>query len=294
VVGTQRNFNLSICPPFDPFDIAYVFIISFFFAMTAATLSPRPLSLLHPSTSAHSPSDDHLSPLRRSQSPVTSHYRPFSIHILEVDSEPRRRSIIRSPSLSGMGFSFKDRKDKEKEKEKGHPKTVHNPPKAFNTFPGRPGSPLRSATTHLQDATDRPSTSNGLFNTFPKEKGLRKKRSLSSLLSAASEVSPTTSTLPSRSGSSSPYPQPPRSPLGRSNSTKLSPVDESGAPDNAAIKTGEEKPRPRRRPVNNFVRKNTWLKRQNMKVHPYPLEATYMQAYEPLQLEKCVAHYLQT
>ena len=26
-----------------------------------------------------------------------------------------------------------------------------------------------------------------------------------------------------------------------------------------------------------------------MKVHPYPLEATYMQAYEALQLEKCVA-----
>jgi hypothetical protein len=197
-----------------------------------------------------------------------------------------------------MGFtSFKDRmrdKDKEKEKEKGkgkgHAKKAYNSPKAFNTFPKLPDSPLRYATTPPL-ATDRPSTSNG-FLTLPKEKGLRKKRSLTSLLTAASEDSPTTSALPSRSGSSSPYPQPPRSPLGMSDSAQLSPVDESGAKDDAIIKAREEKPRPRRKPANNFVRKNTWLKRQNMKVHPYPLEATYMQAYEPLQLEKCVSLHI--
>jgi len=63
-------------------------------------------------------------------------------------------------------------------------------------------------------------------------------------------------------------------------------VDEIITKDDATIKgPEEEKQRPRRKPANNFVRKHTWLKRQNMRVHPYPLEATYMQAYEPLQLE---------
>lgn len=262
--------------------------------MPVATSSSRPLSLFQPSS-------DRLAPLRRPRSPPTSRYRPFSIHISDSStSEPRRRSLIRSSSLASMGFHFKDRtrgKDKQKEKEKEkaekeecyYGKPSHSP-QSFQTSPNRsrPHASAVSSPSHLphQHLPDRPSTSHGLFSR-PRDKGLKKKRSLSSLLSAASE---STSDFPSRSGSQSPvYLSQVRSPLSTSDSVQLSPVDENRIKDDATIKAPEEGTRrPRRRPANNFVRKNTWLRRQNMKVHPYPLEVTYMQAYEPLQLEKYV------
>jgi hypothetical protein len=238
--------------------------------MATATSSSRPLSLFHSPVSLDPSSLDQLTPLRRPRSPVTSHYRPFSIHIAETSSEPRRRSIIRSPSLSSMGFHFTDKareKEKAKEREKGKGKE--------RVYPE----------SHLTAIANRPSTSSALF-TLPRERGLKKKRSLSSLRSAASESDPDTNTL--SSGALTPaFHLHTRSPLATS---VLSPVDESNAIDDTTIKGSEAgKLRHRRMPSNNFVPKNNWLKRQNMKVHPYLLEAPYMQAYEPLQLEKWVS-----
>jgi hypothetical protein len=260
--------------------------------MAAATSSPRPLSLFQPPTSSHPFPVDQSTPLRRTRSPVTSHYRPFSLLISEPPSEPRRRSIFRSPSFASMGFSFMDRsrekdkakgKEKEKEEEQGYPRKISLNSNPSNISPNR-SEPHLTLSPRPPKHTDRPSTSSGLF-TLPREKGLKKKRSLSSLLSAATSESTTgTNTPSSRSGSLSPVYLPhTHSPLGTSDSVQL---DESNAKDDVTIKAAEvEKPRPRRRSA-NFIRKNTWLKRQNMNVHPYPLEAPYMQAYEPLQLEK--------
>ena len=267
--------------------------------MAAAISTPRPLSFLGPSTSTQPSSLDQLTPLRRPRSPETSQYRPYSIHISEASPEHRRRSIIRSPSLMSMGLHFLDRtKEKEKGKEKGKGKGKEK--EKDRGYSGKTPKPCSTSSDHLEPplrvvspspvllskhATDRPSTSNKLL-TLPREKGLKKKRSLSSLLTAASEGS--TSTFPSRSASPSPVYI--RSPLGTSDSLQLSPVDETNAKDDATVNSlEEEKRRPRRKPANNFVPKNTWFKRQNMKVHPYPLEATYMQAYEALQLDKCVS-----
>ena len=255
--------------------------------MAATTSFPRPVSFFEPSTSTQPSSLDQLTPLRRPRSPVTSHYRPYSIFIAEPSPEPRRRSILRSPSLMNIGLHFLDwtkEKEKEKGKGKGKEKDRGKAPKTCNAFPDRLEPPLGAITSSPKHTIDRPSTSNGLL-TLPREKGLKKKRSLSSLLSAASEGS--TNTFLSRSTSPSPVY---RSPLGTSDSLQLSSVDEAIAKDDASANAPEEeKRRPKRKPTNNFVQKNTWLRRQNMKVHPYPLEATYMQAYEALQLEKCVA-----
>jgi hypothetical protein len=38
----------------------------------------------------------------------------------------------------------------------------------------------------------------------------------------------------------------------------------------------------------NFVPKNIWAKRCNMKLHPYHEQVAYMQAYDPISLERQV------
>lgn len=249
----------------------------------AQASTSRPVSFLgNLSTSFEPSSADTLTPLRPPRSPGSGHYRTYSTYISEDLSEghpqprPRRRSIIRpSSSFSSMGFSFKDRTKEVKEiqKEQGRPRKMSDSVKTSGNTAVRPLSPLNSSAT---SSTDRPSS---IF-TLHKPKGLKKKRSLASLLSAASEsnigsTSVTQSTSsPGALGSS---------PLGTSTPITASPVDERPNSGGDAVR------KPLRKPENKFVRKNTWLKRENMKVHPYPLEAPYMQAYDPILLEKCVS-----
>jgi hypothetical protein len=38
--------------------------------------------------------------------------------------------------------------------------------------------------------------------------------------------------------------------------------------------------------VDRFEPKNTWVERNNMKLHPYYKEVPYMQAYDPISLER--------
>ncbi|RDB28534.1 hypothetical protein Hypma_016012 [Hypsizygus marmoreus] len=257
----------------------------------------RPLSFSQPSSTSRPSPDDQLTPLRRARSPpVTGHYRPFSTCSTEIFNDPystpsrtRPRSLIRSASFSAMGFGFVERM---KEKEYGRARKGSDSVKA--TSPLRPASPMRSTT--MMPVPERPSTSHGhgLF-VLPKQKGLKKKRSLASLLSAAAE-SPTTPTAPPtpRSYSSNAVPVAARS--NSSLSSGSSSTEKPKAKEKAERATEREirkkeyrqlqlqalEPKPPRRPG---VQKNTWAKRQNMKVHNLQKEATYMQAYDPILLD---------
>ncbi|KAF9469742.1 hypothetical protein BDZ94DRAFT_1231356 [Collybia nuda] len=173
-----------------------------------------------------------------------------------------------------MGFSFKERikEVKEVKKEQGRPRNLSESVKPLDdTIISLVSPPQSTNYSPTESGTDRPLSSHGIF-TLSKSKGLKKKRSLASLLSAASEsniiTTPVTQSLSLGS-----------SPLGILAPITASPVDEQ--PNNGPDETWK----PARRPINNFIRKNTWLKRENMKVHPYPLEAPYMQAYDPILLE---------
>lgn len=245
----------------------------------AQASTSRPISFLdNLSTSQEASSADTLTPLRRPRSPGTGHYRTYSTYISEDLSEdhpqprPRRRSIIRpSSSFSSMGFSFKDRT--KEVKEQGRPRKMSDSVKISGNTTVRPIPPLNSSVT---SSIDRPSS---IF-TLHKPKGLKKKRSLASLLSAASESNVGTTPITQSTSTSG---APGSSPLGTSTPITASPEDEGPNSGDVVIR------KPLRKPDNNFVRKNTWLKRENMKVHPYPLEAPYMQAYDPILLEKCVS-----
>lgn len=43
----------------------------------------------------------------------------------------------------------------------------------------------------------------------------------------------------------------------------------------------------------NFVEKNVWAKQCNMKLHPYHKQVAYMQAYDPISLERQVHVFIQ-
>ncbi|KAG6911330.1 hypothetical protein DXG01_001001 [Tephrocybe rancida] len=237
----------------------------------------RPVSLIQPSTSRieSSLSFDHLTPLRRSISPPGSgHYtlKRFS-YISELPAEesfvPRPRSILRSSSFN-MGFGFKDKekgKEKEKEREKGTLKTT-----APTSIPslGVPPPP----------AIQRPTTSHGLFSSLHKSKGLKKKRSLSSLLETASAD-------PTVAGPSAPRASRARS-SDAASTLATTPALSKGKRQTPEMQRLEEYRQMQLKPYvpkpARIKQKTLWARRHKMKVHT-DYGACYMQAYDPILLE---------
>ncbi|KAG5715725.1 hypothetical protein E4T56_gene155 [Termitomyces sp. T112] len=171
---------------------------------------------------------------------------------------PRPRSLLRSASFT-MGFGFKH---KEKEKEKEHKRQM--PPPAL-TIPAPASSPVK----------DKSTTSHGLFSSLTKSKGLKKKRSLSSLL----DESTSTNARPSAPRASRVRSSDAASTLASiSKEKRLSPEQQRL----------EEYRQMHLRPIlSKPIRskaKNRWMKRFNMRLHT-DYGACYMQAYEPVLLE---------
>ncbi|KAF5384918.1 hypothetical protein D9615_001123 [Tricholomella constricta] len=258
----------------------------------------RPVSLIQPSVSPRpttSSSVDHLSPLRRSLSPPgKAHYtlRRFS-YLSEFPSEedlvPVRasRSIFRSASFSSMGFGFKE---KSKETEISRPRKKSDHVKSLSPPSGRPCSPMSFVPPPTIRFNDRPTSSHGLFS-LHKPKGLKKKRSLASLLTAASE------SVATEALHAPPRPVRALSSDGASQSHLVVPsIASLSATKDRAARAAEQDlrkeeyrqlqlkaPRPKLSRANS--RKTVWTKRYNMKVHTFRSQAAYMQAYDPILLE---------
>ncbi|KAG6874403.1 hypothetical protein C0995_015139 [Termitomyces sp. Mi166 len=174
---------------------------------------------------------------------------------------PRPRSILRSASFT-MGLGFKD-KEKGKERAKDRSKVA------------APTPPLASTSVK-----DKPTTSHGLFSSLTKSKGLKKKRSLSSLLDESSSTSP------------SARPSAPPATRARSSdaASTLSSVptvskEKQLSPEKQRLEECRQmhlRPLPPK-PIRSKP-KNRWQKRFNMRIHR-DYSACYMQAYDSIPLE---------
>lgn len=209
-------------------------------------------------------------PLQRSRTSVKGHYRPFStlhsepvvIQPQEVKQRPQpRRPLARPLSISGlhslasnMGFGFKEKVRDLREKSTTQ---VPRPQTA---------KPVISSPRVIERLPERPSTSHGTQR--PPLPRAKKKRSLASLL-------------------------PDRTPLGRE------PYPNSTLTRHTSMKPrntfNDITPPTKRRAVDDdddygtpgkYIKKNIWMKRSNMTLHPYPEDAIYMRAYDPILLDK--------
>ncbi|KAG5643138.1 hypothetical protein DXG03_001528 [Asterophora parasitica] len=185
-----------------------------------------------------------------------------------------------------MGFGFRE-KSKEKENT-SRPRKKSDHVKSLSPT-GRPGSPLGSgippAIRFDDRPSDRPTSSHGLFS-LGKSKGLKKKRSLASLLAAASEAT--------RSDTLQPPSRPVRalSSDGSSHSHLVMPTIASLSATKEKVSTAQDLRKEEYRKLqlqaptpqsSVSTKKMIWAKRHNMKVHTQ--QAVYMQAYDPILLE---------
>ena len=212
----------------------------------------------------------------------SSHYRPFSTLYTESpyvefrDKDPH--CLKRHSSLSGlqafvhMGLGLKD-KAKAKRIISPVPLQVSDP---NEIEPGTPRLPP-SHNIVLQ-------TSSEIINPTPTLHRVKKKRSMASLFAGTDPVALASSS----SGSISPSPSPgPHSLL-----SQLHPVD---APITTSISASIGKRTHFLDHDSNdhdsshkFVPKSIWAKRHNMKLHPYHQDVPYMQAYDPILLERYI------
>ncbi|KAF8899220.1 hypothetical protein BD779DRAFT_68171 [Infundibulicybe gibba] len=243
----------------------------------ASTSAARPVSHLPSPPSSASPVADHFT-LSQRRPQVASHYRPFSIvssssnddSCPPLQRKPRPLSLARPFSssnlsaLATMGFNFKDiggGRDKEHSRLR----------KVSDSHKARP-SPLARTTSSTSVALDRPSSSSG--GRFINK--IKKKKSFVSLFTDVTSNPP--GPVPPPSGSPNPLVEEQEEPAPHTKPEQRDEEDDYEVTD-------------------RFVRKNIWIKRNSMKLHPYPSEAPYMQAYDPILLEKCVifciggAHY---
>ncbi|TFK41890.1 hypothetical protein BDQ12DRAFT_677335 [Crucibulum laeve] len=252
----------------------------------ASYSSSRPFSEQFSSPAATSSSNTarHSYLPRRPRTAVTSHYRPFSTLYLETPPEPsppvsksrsRCRSLIRPVSSSGLASlaSMGLFKDKGKEKEAKEKKEQARCRKSSELKALRPAIPLRSLSNPTNGLPQRPSTAHGTVQGHTSAR-LQKKRSLSSMLSSETVVpieslkTPLTSFVPLSTPSDD------GTIIIRSADTSSLNETERG------FGADEEDPS-----VDKYIKKALWLKRSNMKIHPYASEAPYMQAYDPILLE---------
>ncbi|KAG6846044.1 hypothetical protein H0H87_006408 [Tephrocybe sp. NHM501043] len=245
-------------------------------------VSSRPVSQIQPSASRieSSHSVDHLRPLRQTISPQGSgHYtlKRFS-YIAELPTEesfvtrPRPRSILRSASFS-MGFGFKDKergKEKGKEKEKGHSRT----PSTLST--------ASSGATPSPPAIQRPTTSQGLFSSLHKSKGMKKKRSMSSLLETASQGVAGPSAIPAYRSRSSDAAST-LSAISDTSKGKRSSPEYQRLEEYRQMAVNHNPQTLPPKPIRS-KQKTIWAKRHKMKVHT-DTGACYMQAYDSVSLE---------
>ncbi|TFK70414.1 hypothetical protein BDN72DRAFT_538187 [Pluteus cervinus] len=227
-------------------------------------LSATRVSQLQAIPSEH-PTDQFFSS-RPSVPPVQSHYRPFStLHSAPVPCPPlpnpkshpksvvRRRSVALS-ALSTMGFSLKDIvKDRESTRTSLKPADIHII---------RPGSPMFNPSVPYSD-TDYPLSSSPARLTM--QKSLKKKRSLASLLAT------------DNSRSATPVSEPLRTPL--------PPIPSPSDAMDLSASVQEDEEDDEEYDSRRYVRKNKWVQRHGMQLHPYAMDAPYMQAYNPIMLE---------
>lgn len=210
----------------------------------------------------------------------SSHYRPFSTLYTESpyvefrDKDPH--CLKRHSSLSGlqafvhMGLGLKD-KAKAKKIISPVPLQVSDPIEIKPCTPRLPPS----HNIVLQ-------TSSEIVKPTPTLHRVKKKRSMASLFAGADPVAPASSL----SGSISPSPGP------HSLLSLPHPVD---VPMTSSISVSIGK---RTRFLDHdlndhdsshkFVPKSIWAKRHNMKLHPYHQDVPYMQAYDPILLERYI------
>lgn len=204
-----------------------------------------------------------------SSSARNSHYRPFSTLYTDspyIEIQDKSSSLLkRHSSISGlhtfvqMGIGFKD-KAKAK-KSHADPIEIYAPTPIHLLPP--PYNPLQ-----------RPSTSSAAINPAPALHPVRKRRSL------ASVANPSTS---SAFGSVSSSSSNPHHPLSSPRSVDLFVTSNSSTPTRKKTRFLNQD---HEDPSERFVPKSIWAKRHNTKLHPYHQEVPYMQAYDPILLDR--------
>jgi hypothetical protein len=212
-----------------------------------------------------------VSPLSSSPSPSTSarnsHYRPFSTlytdsPYIEIQDKSSSR-LKRHSSIGGlhtfvhMGIGFKD---------KAKAKKTHADPIEICA-----PTPIQLLPPHY-NSPQRPPTSPAAINPAPALHPVRRRRSL------ASVADPSTSSASSVSSSSNPH-----HPLSSPHSVDLFVSSNSSTPTRKKTRFLNQD---HDDPSERFVPKSIWAKRHNTKLHPYHQEVPYMQAYDPVLLDR--------
>ena len=195
----------------------------------------------------------------------TSHYRPFSTlytqspYIEIPDKSPcihkRHSSIGGMQAFAHMGIGFID-----KAKAKLNPPPVAEPIDSTSS--------QLTPTHHDRNVLQRPSNSSGATPTLHRE---RKQRSMASLFTAADSFTSSTS------GSAPHLPGPQSENEPTTSSSSASTIKKT-----RFINYDYDHDDSRKR----FIPKSIWAKRHNMKLHPYHQDVPYMQAYDPILLDR--------
>ena len=211
------------------------------------------------------------SPLSSSPTPTaparSSHYRPYSTLYTEspyVEIQDKFSSLLkRHSSISGlqafahMGIGFKDRAKANKNLSPVHLQVAE--PTGIKSY-----TPSQIPSRHY-NLLQRPATASEVISPAPTLLRVQKKRSM---------TSPVTATDPSTSSAVSPLsshhllspPQTPNISAFTSKRTRFLEQDHESS--------------------KKFVPKSIWAKRHNMKLHPYHQDVPYMQAYDPILLDR--------
>lgn len=258
-------------------------------------LAARPESQLLPDEcdlflESPTPVQQRFSPLPSPPSRVRSHYRPFSTlytesPYIELDTKPisLKHSVSSGglQALNAMGINLK-------------PKPKKDSPTSPEGFAASQiYAPLRSKGKKSPGREiERPSTSSGEMRASPTVVQMKKKRSMASLLTFSGDATMAGGSL----AGTEPNAGHRRSPLGARH--VIDPLPTSGmertrkTSDSASNKAvpfdnweDVQEPQTSQRV---FLPKHIWAKRHNMKLHPYHEEIPYMQAYDPILLERCV------
>jgi hypothetical protein len=215
------------------------------------------------------------SPLSSSPTPTaparSSHYRPFSTLYTEspyVDIQDKISSLLKRHSSIGglqtfahMGIGFKD---KAKANKNLSPIHLH----VAEPIEIKICTPTQIPPRHY-NVLQRPATSSGVIRPASTLHRVKKKRSMTSLFTATDPS--TSSAVSPLSGHHllSPLLSPPQTPNSSASTSKRTRFLDQ---DHESSKT--------------FIPKSIWAKRHNMKLHPYHQDVPYMQAYDPILLDR--------
>lgn len=236
--------------------------------MTTVSQSPSLTYDLPPSRRRFSTSPLSSSPT--STAPArNSHYRPFSTLYTEspyIEIQDKFSSLLKRHSSIGglqtfahMGIGFKDKAKANKNLSPVHLQLAE--PIGIKIC-----TPTQISPRHYNNALQRPATSSGDISPAPTlHRAVKAKRSMSSFFTA---IDPSTSSAvlpPSNYRLLSP-PQTPNISPSTSKRTRFLDQDHESS--------------------KKFIPKSIWAKRHNMKLHPYHQDVPYMQAYDPILLDR--------